>query len=290
MPIYDFISSMELDILACDFHQLDSWWNFKRVNSPFSRLYYITEGEAFVTHHDTTFHLVPGSVHLIPCFTFCDLHCPERFAHYHISFTSRIPGGADILSLIQCDYLYEGDEKAKTLFKRILELNPNSRLKELDPYKQLREALKRSISGDRRQNAFPADILESEGVMRILLAPFLRNAQKIPRNMLKNKAWLGKVLTYIEENLQNELTLKIIAKQVFLHPTYFSDMFTELTGVRPIKYIAGKRIDRAHTLLLSSTKHIKEIAYECGFQNVSYFNREFKKVFHVSPGKYRDFI
>ena len=290
MALYDFISSMELDILACDFHRLDSWWNFKRVNSPFSRLYYISEGEAFVTHHGTTFHLLPGSVHMIPCFTFCDLHCPDNFAHYHISFTSRIPGGADVLSLIQCDYSYEGDDNVKALFERILKLNPNSRLKELDPYKQLKEELKRSMSADRWRNNFPADILESDGIMRILMAPFLRNSQKIPQKMLKNRAWLGTVLTFIEENLENELTLQVIAKQVALHPTYFSDIFTELTGVRPVKYIAGKRIDRAHTLLLSTDKPIKEIADACGFRNVSYFNRAFKKIFHLPPGKFREMI
>ena len=290
MALYDFISSMEVDILACDFHKLDSWWNFKRVNSPFSRLYFITEGEAYVTHHNKTFKLTPGSVHLIPCFTFCDLHCPEKFAHYHISFTSRIPGGADVLSLIQCDYSYDGNNNVKKFFQRILELNPESRLKELDPYKQLREELKRSLSGDRWRDSFPADILESDGIIRVLLAPFLRNSQKLPRIMLRNKAWLGTVLTYIENNLQNELSLKKIAEQVSLHPTYFSDMFTELTGVRPVKYIAGKRIDRAHTLLLSTNRRIKEIADECGFRNASYFNRAFKNVFHVSPGKYRELV
>lgn len=281
---------MELDILACDFHRLDSWWNFKRVNSPFSRLYYISEGEAYVTHHNTKFKLTPCSVHLIPCFTFCDLYCPEQFAHYHISFTSRIPGGADMLSLIQCDYSYDGDDSVRKLFERILELNPDNRLKELDPYKQLREELKRSLSGDRWRDSFPASILESDGIMRLLLAPFLRNSQKIPPKMLKNKAWLSKVLTYIEENLQHELNLKKIAEQVSLHPTYFSDIFTELTGVRPVKYIAGKRLDRAHTLLLSTNKRIKEIADECGFENVSYFNRAFKNAYHVSPGKFRESV
>ncbi len=278
---------MDIEILACDFHRLDSWWNFKGVNSPFSRLYLITEGEAFVNHNGHEFRLIPGTVHLIPCFTFCDLYCPEKFAHYHISFISRIPGGADVLSLIQCDYQYEGKEKEQGLFKRLFELNPEYRLQELDPYMQLKEEVKRTISGEFGTNRRGAEILESDGIMRLLLAPFLRNSQAFSGKKSRDNLWLQNILTYVENNFDDEITLRTLADQVSLHPTYFSDLFFEITGVRPIAYIARKRIDKSQMLLLGTSKSIKEIAFESGFRSVSYFNRAFKKTYHMSPGEFR---
>ena len=285
--LHDLLKSMDIEILACDFHRLDSWWNFKRVNSPFSRLYLITEGEAFVTHNNKKYRLLPGSIHLIPCFTFCDLCCPESFAHYHISFISRIPGGADIFSLIKCAYQYEGSDDVYKHFERLFKLNPEYRLRELDPYSQLREAVQKSLSGELGLEQGAPAILESDGLMRLLLAPFLRNSQTLTGKKSRDSLWLRDVLTFIEKNLHRDLTLKVLADRVSLHPTYFSDLFFELTDVRPIAYISGKRIDKSQMLLLGSTKSIKEIAYECGFRSVSYFNRSFKKTFHMSPGEFR---
>ena len=285
MSLENLITSMRIELLACDYHKLDSWWNFKRVHSPFSRLYYISEGEAYVTHHNKTFHLLPGTVHLIPCFTFCDLHCPSNFAHYHISFTSRLPGGVDILSLLECEYSYQGNQDLESKFMRILELNRDRRLKELDPYKQLREEIKLSRDMNIEANKSPGDIIETGGIIRIILAKFLHKIDKITKS--RERDWLEPILTYIEKNLDKHIDLQSLSKEVALHPTYFSDMFTKKTGVRPIKYIIKKRMDRAHTLLLSTDKSIKEVADACGFENVTYFSREFKKYFHLPPGKYR---
>ena len=287
MSLHHLLKSMDVELLACDFHRLDSWWNFRRVNSPFSRLYLITEGEAYVTHHGREYKLTQGTVHLIPCFTFCDLCCPEKFAHYHISFISRIPGGADLLSLIKCDFQYIADGEAEKLFKRLLDLNPEARLKELDPYSQLKQEVQRTLSGEFGIEQGGAELMESDGVIRLLLAPFLRNSQPLTDKQHKDSLWIQKVLTYIEKHFNEELTLRFLAEYVSLHPTYFSDRFYMLTGVRPVAYIARRRIDRSQMLLLASAKSIKEIAYECGFRSVSYFNRSFRKAFHMSPGEFR---
>jgi AraC-like DNA-binding protein len=285
--LHDFLKSMDIELLACDFHRTDSWWDFKRVNSPFSRLYLITEGEAFVTHHGREYRLTPGTVHLIPCFTFVDLKCPEKFAHYNISFISRIPGGADVLSLIKCDFQYQGGESEESCFKRLLELNPECRLQELDPYRQLKQEVQRTISGEFIGPRGGAEILETDGIMRILLAPFLRNSQTLTGKKSHENLWLQEILTYIEEHFHEDITLMTLASRISLHPTYFSDLFHKLTGVRPIAYIARKRIDKSQMLLLGSNKSIKEIAFECGFRSVSYYNRSFKKAFHISPGEFR---
>ena len=285
--LHDFLKSMDIEILACDFHRLDSWWNFERVNSPFSRLYFITEGEAFVTHNGREFKLTQGTVHLIPCFTFCDLKCPEKFAHYHISFISRIPGGADVLSLIKCDFQYQAGKAEKEYFKRLFELNQNHRLQELDPYRQLKQEVQRTISGELMTDMGGSEILETDGIMRLLLAPLLRNSKTFSRKKSVDNFWLQEILTYIEEHFHEDITLKTLASRVALHPTYFSDLFFRLTGVRPIAYIARKRIDKSQMLLLGSNKSIKEIAFECGFRSVSYYNRSFKKAFHISPGEFR---
>ena len=224
---------MDIEILACDFHRCDSLWDFKRVNSPFSRLYLITEGEAFVRHHGREYRLTPGTVHLIPCFTFVDLKCPDKFAHYNISFISRIPGGADVLSLIKCDFQYLGGGSEGGFFKRLLALNPECRLQELDPYRQLKQEVQRTISGEFVGARGGAEILETDGIMRLLLAPFLQNSQTLSGKKSHENLWLQEILTYIEENFHEDFTLKALASKISLHPTYFSDLFHKMTGVRP---------------------------------------------------------
>ena len=279
--------SIEFKILACDFHTADSWWNFKRVNSPFSRLYFITDGEAFVTHNGIQHHLKKGMAHLIPCFTFCDFYCPEKFSHYHISFVSRIAGDVDIFSFLKCDYSYQAEKQVEMYFKRIYDLYPECRLYELNPYRQLKKELAMAISqrtdGENNLSLF----FESGGIMRLLLAPFLLNTQSYPEPEGNEKRWLQSVLSYIETNLGQEISLRNLAEVASLHPTYFSDLFKRVTGIRPMAYLTEKRINRSQILLASTKKSIKEIAYECGFSSVSYFNRIFKKVVHSTPGEFK---
>ncbi len=290
MKLNELIPSLDIDILALDFHHLDTWWNFKNVNNHFSRLYYITEGEAFVYHHGKKYHLTPNTIHLIPCFSFCDLSCPNEFGHYHISFTSRLKGFMDLFNIISCDYQYKGDENHLKMFKRLMELNKNSKLENMDPYQQLKSPIERDSHISIKQKYSIADIIESTGLMRLLITPFLQNAQIISSKNIYNIERLNKIFMFIENNINNPISLQDLSDTIHIHPTYLSDFFFKMTGMRPIQYVNRKKIDMAKALIFVNKKTIDEISSQLGFTTIQYFSRVFKSITGKSPKKFRDEI
>lgn len=95
------------------------------------------------------------------------------------------------------------------------------------------------------------------------------------------------ILSYIEENYQKQITIEEIAGRCFYSKSYFMRFFKETMGVPFVEYLNNYRLDTAAKRLLSSGENILNIASECGFENLSYFNRRFKKRFGMTPGEYR---
>ena len=69
--------------------------------------------------------------------------------------------------------------------------------------------------------------------------------------------------------------------------TYYSTMFKMLNGVSVWTYIINQRIDRAQQLLEKSEMSVIEICEKCGFNNLSNFNKAFKKITGKTPSEYR---
>ena len=99
---------------------------------------------------------------------------------------------------------------------------------------------------------------------------------------------LKEVLKYIRSNYNNPLTLDEMAKVSGMSPKYFGTFFKGLTGKTPFEYLNEYRIEKASRMLANSADSITDIAYLCGFNDLSYFIKTFKKINKVSPGKYRN--
>jgi len=128
------------------------------------------------------------------------------------------------------------------------------------------------------------DAVASEGLSKYLFSRFLPERENIAAS--EGFRFIP-VLQYIEKNFDRPITNLELGQILYLSPTYFSNLFTKQFGVSPQKYILQKRLNSAAILLFESTKSIKEIAFECGFDNEAYFNRQFRKFMGVPPGKYR---
>lgn len=94
-------------------------------------------------------------------------------------------------------------------------------------------------------------------------------------------------LAYINENFRDVITIEQLADTVHLSKSYFMNRFKAAAGVGAIEYITHLRIKNACELLSATNKTCAQIAYECGFQNLSNFNRQFKKVAGCTPKEYR---
>ncbi len=99
---------------------------------------------------------------------------------------------------------------------------------------------------------------------------------------------VDRVVNYIEENYEQELSVSELAKMVGLSVFYFSRTFKKHTGFTIHEYIIKTRVVNAKGLLKSTNLSLREIAYQCGFSNESSFCNTFKKVTDMTPGSFRN--
>ena len=95
------------------------------------------------------------------------------------------------------------------------------------------------------------------------------------------------IIKYVENNYMEKITIEDISKEVHLSQSHFMKYFKNTMGISFIDYLYEYRLTMASRLLLSSDSLILDIAAEVGFDNLSYFNRLFKKRFQQSPRDYR---
>lgn len=94
------------------------------------------------------------------------------------------------------------------------------------------------------------------------------------------------ILRYLEENYEKDLSLKKIAEQFHLNPSYISQLIRSETGLTYTQYLTELRITKAKELLRTSSLTLAEISEAVGFNDYFYFIKKFKKEVGVTPGKY----
>ena len=98
---------------------------------------------------------------------------------------------------------------------------------------------------------------------------------------------IKKAFNFIKDNYKKEVSLEKVAKEVHMTVPSFCRYFKSQTNKTFIQFLIEYRINNALKLLTQSDKDIKNISYECGFNNYSHFNRSFKKINLISPSDYR---
>ena len=103
----------------------------------------------------------------------------------------------------------------------------------------------------------------------------------------ENRVHIECAMNYIDTHLQEHLTLEKLADVAAMSVSYFSQLFKMLNGFSAWEYIMDKRIELVQALLLSTEDPVLDIAFNCGFNNTTNFNRAFKKMTGMSPREYR---
>lgn len=86
----------------------------------------------------------------------------------------------------------------------------------------------------------------------------------------------------------NEISLDMVAKHVYVHPSYISRIFSRQFNCHFRSYVNSLRIDLAKKLLANTTKSVGDIGHEVGFSDHSYFNKVFKQQYGITPSEYRE--
>ena len=115
--------------------------------------------------------------------------------------------------------------------------------------------------------------------MQLLLLKIMR---KVSGEIDSEDIWQD-ISRYIEENLDQDLSLSALSKKCFYNPSYFSRIFRERYAMPLSEYVMRKRIERAQELLLTTEYAIQKIAMMVGFNNKSFFYKTFYKYYQMTP-------
>jgi len=99
---------------------------------------------------------------------------------------------------------------------------------------------------------------------------------------------IQKVITYLNSNYQKEIRLLDVANYVNMSEVSFSRFMKKRTGKNYIDYLNDLRLGIASRILIDTSKTIAEISFECGYNNLSNFNRIFKKRKGLTPKEFRE--
>lgn len=122
----------------------------------------------------------------------------------------------------------------------------------------------------------------------ILINRFKYNIEvKNEKKSYKHLERLSRVISYIQKNYKNNITLNYISSMEYLSPQYFSKFFENHMGVNFLTYLNSIRLEHAIKDLVNTDYNITDIALNNGFANVRSFTSLFKNVYKETPSNYR---
>jgi AraC family transcriptional regulator len=139
-----------------------------------------------------------------------------------------------------------------------------------------------SLSGrlyvDSIGQALAAALMQARGVVRRTMRAY--RGGLAPYRMRR-------VVEFMQEHLERDLTLQQIAEVAGLSTAYFSQLFRQSAGVSPHEYMLRARVERAQEMLKQPEMRVLDVAIACGFQTQQHFARVFREFCKVSPSEFR---
>jgi AraC-like DNA-binding protein len=126
-------------------------------------------------------------------------------------------------------------------------------------------------------------------IFSIILEKQLYKEEKNDKQIIESRYIVNfkNVLTWLEVHYKDDIGLNELAEVAGFSPKYFCRLFSRMTGRSPIDYLNCYRMDKASEMLLGTDKLIIDIAADCGFYDLSYFVKVFKKYKGIPPAQYR---
>ncbi len=123
---------------------------------------------------------------------------------------------------------------------------------------------------------------------KALLETQLKNAAEVMLLTVEHEhksqtSVLNEIYNLITDESLAYISLESLADEMGISPQYLSRSFKDKTGMNFIEYVTLKRMEKAYRLIRMQNVSVREIAQSCGYNDIAYFNRMFKKTFGVTP-------
>lgn len=153
------------------------------------------------------------------------------------------------------------------------------------------ERLTYTFTNNNKSKDVLLDLMIQELVVRLLQTKAKSLILNDP-NQVFNDTRIGSVIKFIKDNLTNkDISVDLLAKKAHMSTSHFHKQFKNTLGVSPIDYINSEKIKFSKKLIKESKDfRMSEIAFKSGFNNTSYFNRQFKKMELMTPQQFKSSI
>lgn len=277
------IESLNLQMLNVGYARHDGDWNWQQVSSPFTRIYFVTDGEARLHLTDEVVVLRPRHLYVIPAYTRHSYECQGVFGHYYLHLYEGFKNETNVFEMFRLPFEVEATELERQLFQEMCSNHPEAQLPESNP--QVYDTNTSFADYAKRYNALSLwQKMRLRGIMLMLFARFMQQAT--PRVWTTDER-MTKVLAYIHNHLYDDIDIDTLANIACISKPYLIRLFTQEFGQSPLHYINLKKIENSQLVLLTSDLPVKAVAYTMGFNDYSYFIRLFKKIVGITPGEYR---
>ncbi|MFD2824695.1 AraC family transcriptional regulator [Lacinutrix iliipiscaria] len=150
------------------------------------------------------------------------------------------------------------------------------------------ERLTYTFTNNNKSKDVLLDLMIQELIVRLLQTKAKSLIINDP-NQIFNDTRIGTVIKYIKDNLTNkDINVEVLAKKAYMSTSHFHKQFKNTLGISPIDYINSEKIKFSKKLIKESKDfRMSEIAFKSGFNNTSYFNRQFKKMELMTPQQFK---
>ncbi|SIS72979.1 transcriptional regulator, AraC family [Filimonas lacunae] len=131
-----------------------------------------------------------------------------------------------------------------------------------------------------------ADLHLKELLIRLIQSQHLQQVDTA-KSVHQNKSRLHYVLHYIHEHLTEKIAIDALSRKAYVSRNIFYKWFKEQFGITPLDYINRERVKLAKQLLVQQQNSVQAVSNMCGFSDVNYFIRVFKKTEGTTPKAYQ---